>query len=149
MHRGPRLGPTHTLPMMRCTEASTIAICEGLAPVKIGIFGERHVAIGLLAFVKSSSNPSFLTGSLVSRWASARYSLILSSNLRLTSSGMPGWAASMSSSSLAASAVEVRGMFLAWKKAQVSEAAMLVSIASLALPPPTLQIASRTASTPM
>ena len=44
----------------------------------------------------------------------------------------------------------VRRMFLAWKKAQVLEASMLARVASLAaLPPPTPQMASSTASTPM
>jgi hypothetical protein len=44
----------------------------------------------------------------------------------------------------------LRRMFLAWKKDQVLAASMLARVASLvALPPPTLQTASRTASTPM
>ena len=47
-------------------------------------------------------------------------------------------------------AIELRRMFLAWKKAQVLAAAMLACVASLvALAPPTLQTASSTASTPM
>jgi hypothetical protein len=41
-------------------------------------------------------------------------------------------------------------MFLAWKKTQAFEASMLRAVASLvALPAPTLQIASATASTPI